>query len=167
MFMFIVIVIIVILALLGVVLYLVGKMTRLKGDLWGASRDARAARARAEGARTKAAEAQADIQRLTAELSTEIANTGQALAIGEHIAYVSQQLGDLMAVIAPLAGHELPGRHVIPPSLPVGGPPEQLPGSYTRYLPPAYAGPHDGVTPSVSDGMGHRMNWEGSDDHGA
>jgi hypothetical protein len=163
MFMFICIVIVVILALLGVVVYLVSKMTRLKGELWAASQDAHRSRARAERAREKAAEAQADIQRLTAELSTEVANTGQALAIGTHIAYVSQQLGDLMAFIAPLAGHEPPGRHVMPPSMPAG---EQLPGSYTRYLPYAHAG-HNGVTPPVSDGVVHGIDGEGTGDHGA
>jgi hypothetical protein len=164
---FIVIVIIVILALLGVILYLISKTTRLKGELWGAFQDAHKARAKAESARKKAAEAQEEIQRLTAELDTEMANTGQALAIGKHITYVSQQLRDLMAVIGPLAEHELPGRHVLAASLPAAELPEHLPGKYTRYLPPAPAGHHDGITPSVSDEMVHCMTWEGPESHGA
>jgi hypothetical protein len=164
---FIVIVIIVILALLGVILYLVNKTARLKGELWGALQDAHKARAKAEGARTKAAEAQAEIQRLTAELGTEMANTGQALAIGKHIAYVSQQLRDLMAVIGPLAEYELPGRHVLAASLPAADQPEQLPGSYTRQLPHAHPDHRNATILSAGNGTVRCSTWEGPDNHGA
>jgi hypothetical protein len=170
MFILILILIAVFLAMAGATAYLLSQRSRMNGQLWAADRDAAKARAKALAASRKLAEAQAEVQRLTADLSNSIGNTGQAMAISKHIGFVSQQLRELMAFISPLAEEELSGAHARRP-MPTGELPgqlrQELADNNTRGLPYIHAGHRNGAAVSIPDGAAHQINWEGTGQHGA
>jgi hypothetical protein len=164
--MFILIILAGFLAMAGVIAYLLNQRSKLTGQLWGADRDATRARAKMVAANKRLTDAQAEVQRLTAELSNSISNTGQAMAIGKHIAFVSQQLRELMAFIGPLADEGVSGRHAIPPNMPAGELAGELPVTYTCELPHIHADHWNGTTVAITNGAVPHINWEGTEEHG-